>query len=104
MHELHWHSETLRVTVVSVSVGTVALGEGGDRTPTKDRLPLARVGFALLALALSLLATGHGRALLVGVLPRPLRDAVRPKVLGSDGRGARGLPAGPGERLMMTAR
>lgn len=95
MHQLHWHYETLRVTVISVAQ-TVAPGERGDRTPTKRRRPLARVGFTLLALGLSLLATGHGRALLAAVLPLPLREAVRPKVLVSGGRGARGLPAGPG--------
>jgi hypothetical protein len=96
MRDLHWHSETLCVTVVSVPAGTVAPEVRGDPTPRKGWLPLARVGFALLAVALPLLATGHGRALLAGVLPRPLRDAVRPKSLVSGGRAAAGLPSGPG--------
>jgi len=94
MHQLHWRSETLRVTVISVHARTIH-GHRGERLTARGR-PLARVGFALLALAFPLLATDQGRALLAGVLPRHLRHAVRPRDLASGGRGRPSLPAGPG--------
>ena len=95
MHQLHWHSETLRVTLVNVHAHTLPHGQRSDRTTTRGR-PLARVGFALLALAFPLLATDRGRALLAAVLPRYLRQAARPRALVSSGRGGPRLPAGPG--------
>lgn len=96
MHQLHWNSETLRVTVVSVRAETVPPGERGGWTSTKRLRPLARVGFALMALALLLLATGQGRGLLAGVQARYFRDAVLSKYVLDSRRRARSLPAGPG--------
>ncbi len=94
MHQLHWHSETLRVTVVNVHADTIPHVQRGDRTTIGG--PLTRVGFALLALAFALLATGQGRALLRGVLGQRLPEAVRPRALGGGRSGAPGLPTGLG--------
>lgn len=92
MHQLHWQSETLHVTVVNVQLLTVP--HSGDRTTTRGR-PLARVGFALVAIAFPLLATDRGRALLAGRLSRYLRQAARPKALVSSRSSGLRLPAGP---------
>lgn len=95
MYQLQWHSETLSLTAVTMHARTASPSERGERRPVKGR-PLARIGFALLALALPMLVIGQGRALLAGVLPRYLRFAVRPKRLVSGRRCAEGLPAGRG--------
>jgi hypothetical protein len=95
MNQLQWHSETLSVTAVTMHARTHSPREHGEQMPIKGR-PLARIGFALLGLALPVLATGQGRALLAGVLARYFHYAVRPKRLVSSRRCAQGLPAGPG--------
>jgi hypothetical protein len=94
MYQLHWHSETLRVTLVNVHAHAMPRGRRGD-PPTRMGRPLARVAFALIALAFPLLATGQGRGLLSGVLARYLRQAVRGGVLVSGGGNRPGLPPAP---------
>lgn len=68
---------------------------GGGTTPGR----FVRVGFALAAIALPLLATSQGRALLTGVLAPHLPRAARPRDLQRGRSAAPGLPAGPGEEL-----
>jgi hypothetical protein len=93
MNQLDWCSARLSVTVIKVR--TLTDEQGPDRTTTRGR-PLARVGLALIALTLPLLATDRGRALLAGVLPQYLHPAVRPRALNEGERGGPALPAGPG--------
>jgi hypothetical protein len=93
MRQVEWYSTRLSFTVVNVH--TIADEQRSDRTMT-PRWSLGRLGFGLLALAFPLLATGKGRALLAGVLPRHLRHAVRPRGLANGQSSQPSLPAGPG--------
>jgi hypothetical protein len=93
MHQFHWYSATLRITVLDAQAHTIADEQRRDRTTKRGR-PLGRVGLALLALALPLLATDRGLALLAGV-PRYVRPAVRPRALVRSKCGGPALPAGP---------
>src|SRR6266567_2858808 len=93
MHQFHWYSATLRITVLNAQAYTIADEQRHDRTAKRGR-PLGHVGLALMALALPLLATDRGRALLASVT-WSVRPAVRPRALVTSKRRRPALPAGP---------
>ena len=94
MHQLHWYSARLRITVVRAHAHTSADERRSNRTTSRGR-PLGLVGLAFMALALPVLATERGRAQLGGVLSRYLPPAVRLRALVSSRHGRPALPTGP---------
>lgn len=89
MYELQRYSATARITVLNVQAHTLTDEQRSDRATNQGR-PLGRVGLTLVALALSLLVTDRGRALLAGV-PR----YVRPRARLRSQWGGSALPDGP---------